>query len=78
MTIAINEKRTILTFDRNHGELIFHYNYKPEMGVIYLRLSNYKPNEPGVVVENIVNNSEIDLSNALTVVDDNGIWQRKY
>ena len=38
MTIAINEERTIVTFDRDYGELIFRYNYKPEKGVIYLRL----------------------------------------
>ncbi len=34
MTIAINEERTILTFDRDYGELTFKHNYKPEKGVI--------------------------------------------
>jgi len=38
MTIAMAEERTILTFDRDYGELIFRNNYKPEKGVIYLRL----------------------------------------
>jgi predicted nuclease of predicted toxin-antitoxin system len=37
MEIAIKEGRTILTFDRDYGELIFKYNYKPEMGVMFLR-----------------------------------------
>ncbi len=78
ITIAINEQRTILTFDRDYGELIFRYNYKPEMGVIYLRLDEYEPEEPGVIVESIINNNEIDLTNALTVIDNNGIRQRKY
>jgi len=41
MTIAILEERTILTFDRDYGELIFRYNYKPEKGVIYLRFDEY-------------------------------------
>lgn len=36
MTIAIQEGRTILTFDRDYGELIFKHNYKPPKGVIYL------------------------------------------
>lgn len=40
MKIAISEERTILTFDRDYGELIFRWNYKPEKGVIYLRLDN--------------------------------------
>lgn len=47
MTIAIKEERTILTFDRDYGELIFKYNYKPRNGVIYLRLDEYKADEPG-------------------------------
>jgi predicted nuclease of predicted toxin-antitoxin system len=50
MMIAINEERTILTFDRDYGELIFRFNYKPKMGVIYLRLDEYSPEEPGVIV----------------------------
>ena len=33
MTIAIEEDRTILTFDRDYGELIFKQNYKPQKGV---------------------------------------------
>ena len=78
MTIAINEERTILTFDRDYGELIFRYDYKPEKGVIYLRLEEYEPQEPGLLIESIINNKEIDLARALTVVDKNGIRQRKY
>lgn len=35
MDIAIKEERTILTFDRDYGELIFKNNYKPKKGVIY-------------------------------------------
>ncbi|MBK8553833.1 MAG: DUF5615 family PIN-like protein [Ignavibacteria bacterium] len=39
--IAENEKRIILTFDRDYGELIFKYNLKTDEGVIYLRLNKY-------------------------------------
>ncbi len=78
MTIAINEGRTIMTFDRDYGELIFRYNYKPEKGVIYFRLDGYQPQDPGIIIEEIITNKEIDLTRALTVVDKNGIRQRKY
>ena len=78
MTIAISEERTIMTFDRDYGELIFRYNYKPEKGVIYLRLDEYQPEDPGIIIEEIITNKEIDLTRALTVVDKNGIRQRKY
>lgn len=78
MTIAINEERTIVTFDRDYGELIFKHNYKPEKGVIYLRLDEYEPEQPGQIIEEILLNKDIDLSRALTVVDKNGLRQRKY
>lgn len=73
MDIAINEGRIILTFDRDYGELIFRHNYKPEKGVIYLRLNEYKPHEPGLILEDILTNRGIDLSRALTVIDKTGI-----
>lgn len=47
MSIAIKEERTILTFDRDYGELIFKHNYKPAKGVVYLRINNYIPDRPG-------------------------------
>lgn len=78
MKIAINEERIIMTFDRDYGELIFRHNYKPEQGVIYLRLDKYQPHEPELIIEEIITNKEIDLTRRLTVVDKNGIRQRKY
>lgn len=78
MTIAINQERIILTFDRDYGELIFRYNYKPASGVIYLRLDQYEPEEPGLIIEKIITNTEIDFTSALTVIDKNGIRQRRY
>ena len=78
MGIAIKEERTILTFDRDYGELIFKHNYKPKKGVIYLRLDEYKADEPGKMIEELINKKEYDFDNALTVLDRNGIRQRKY
>ncbi len=67
MDTAINENRTILTFDRDYGELIFKHNYRPQKGVIYLRLDEYEPDEPGRLIEELVNKKEFDFDNALTV-----------
>lgn len=78
MGIAISEKRTILTFDRDYGELIFKHDFKPKRGVIYLRLDEYKADEPGKMIEELINKKEYDFDNALTVLDKNGIRQRKY
>lgn len=78
MALAIEEERTILTFDRDYGELIFMYNYHPQKGVIYLRFEEYQPEEPGKVIEELINKNEYDFNNALTVLDKNGIRQRRY
>jgi predicted nuclease of predicted toxin-antitoxin system len=78
MNHAINEERTILTFDRDYGELIFKHNYRPQKGVIYLRLDEYEADEPGRLIEDLINKREFDFDNALTVLDRNGIRQRKY
>jgi predicted nuclease of predicted toxin-antitoxin system len=78
ITFATDEDRTIITFDRDYGELIFRNNYKPPCGVIYLRLDQYSPTKPGEIIELMLLDNSIDFRNALTVVDKNGIRQRKY
>lgn len=78
MTIAIEEERIIVTFDRDYGELIFKFNYKPKQGVIYLRLDEYKADEPGKIIEELLNKNEFNFTHALSVIDKNGIRQRKY
>lgn len=78
MELAMKEGRTILTFDRDCGELIFKKNYKPDHGVVYLRLTNYTADEPGKIVVRILLDSSFHLRRSLTVIDVNGIRQRKY
>lgn len=75
----MKEERVILTFDRDYGELIFKHNYKPDCGVIFLRIEEFDPIEPGIIIEKILMNKKIDLRRALTVVDETGgLRQRKY
>lgn len=63
MRIAIDEERTILTFDRDYGELIFKYNLKPHKGVIYLRLDTYQADESGKIIENLIHEMRLDFDN---------------
>lgn len=76
--MAIDEKRTILTFDKDYGELIMKYNHKPTAGVIYFRLQHYSGEDPGKILADLINKFNIDFSAALTVIDENSIRQRKY
>jgi predicted nuclease of predicted toxin-antitoxin system len=78
MTIAGNEQRLILTFDRDYGELIFKFNYKPEQGVLYLRLTNFSPEDPSKTVHELLSTYELETARRLTVYDGTTIRQRKY
>ncbi len=53
MGIAIAQQRTILTFDRDYGELIFRKGYRPNAGVIYLRVEPIYTKYPAEVVREL-------------------------
>lgn len=76
--IAKKENRTIVTFDRDYGELIFKKGLKPQAGVIYLRWENFQPNEPGEYLIQLFNLKQIKFEGYLTVIGENNIRQRKY
>ena len=75
---AIAESRLILTFDRDYGELIYKYGYKPEMGIIYLHIDEFTPDEPGKMIAEILENKDLLFERALTVVDLKSIRQKRY
>jgi predicted nuclease of predicted toxin-antitoxin system len=76
--LAMNENRTIITFDRDYGELIFKRGYKPLAGVIYLRWENFQPNEPGEYLIELFHSKDIQFESMLTVIGIDHIRQRKY
>mgnify|MGYP001245514312 CR=1 FL=1 len=78
MQIAIQENRTILTFDRDYGELIFKNIIKPPGGVMYLRFKEFSPLFPGQIINEIIMGEKFSVFNALTVIDRSGIRQRLY
>ncbi|MBC8172886.1 MAG: DUF5615 family PIN-like protein [Chitinophagales bacterium] len=78
MRIAIEQERTIITFDKDYGELIYKKGYKPKAGVVYLRILNYTPQSPAHLLHEIFQKPEIHFENNFTVVSKNKIRQRKY
>jgi len=78
LATAIQEERTIVTFDRHYGELIFRHGYRPPSGVIYFRWRQFAPEDPGKYLAELLKGMEIDFSQALTVIDEDTIRQRKY
>jgi|ERR1035437_5003572 predicted nuclease of predicted toxin-antitoxin system len=77
MQIAIREGRTILTFDKDYGELIYKHGYKPMQGVIFLRLFDFNPEEPSELLMKLFENNEFSFEGFFTVVDNNAVRQRK-
>ena len=77
MKIAVDEERTIITYDRDYGELIFKHGYKPQAGVIFIRTQPNEPLETGRVIEELLNKG-ISFERALTVVGLNFLRQKKY
>jgi hypothetical protein len=78
MAFAISEERTILTFDRDYGELIFKKAFRPAKGVIYLRWSEFQPSQPGEYLTDLFNLNTLEFDMKLTVISENTIRQRKY
>jgi predicted nuclease of predicted toxin-antitoxin system len=54
MEIANKEDRTILTFDRDYGELIFKHGYRPKQGIIYFRWDFFAPDEPAIYLSDLL------------------------
>jgi predicted nuclease of predicted toxin-antitoxin system len=78
MKIAILQDRTILTFDRDYGELIFKHGYRPKKGVIYLRTDPYNLTFPTEITHRLINDFGLELIGTLTVVSEDKVRQRRY
>lgn len=77
MQLSIDENRTIITFDRDYGELIYKYGFRPPAGVIYLRMRNYQPEEPAELLLKLFNSPNLEFDGMFTVADERSVRQRK-
>jgi predicted nuclease of predicted toxin-antitoxin system len=78
LQLAISEERMVITFDRDYGELVFRYGYRPESGVIYLRFQFFTPEYPGNYLQELFQHSDLKFENTFTVIDNISLRQRKY
>ena len=78
METSIKEDRIILTFDKDYGELVFRYGYRPEAGIIIFKLLQDAPDEPGRILEEVIENADITFSKFLTVIDKDHIRQKPF
>jgi predicted nuclease of predicted toxin-antitoxin system len=73
---AADEQRVILTFDRDYGELIYRLRLRSPKGVIYLRLRPHTPEEPALLLLNLLQRERLLFEERFTVVDRDQIRQR--
>lgn len=78
MEYAQSDQRLITTFYRDYGELIYKYGFRPKQGVLYLRLLNYLPEEPGRIVHELLTAFPLEMHGRLTLYDGHHVRQRSY
>jgi predicted nuclease of predicted toxin-antitoxin system len=74
---AIEKEEFIITFDKDFGELIFKNNLPHPPDIILFRLQNFTPDEPAVILLNVIKENIYSFADYFTVIGKNKIRQRK-
>ncbi len=74
--LANREDRILITFDSDFGDLIFKKKVLINTGVIFLRLGNFMPEEPGDLLISLLENKKFDFINKISVVTKDTVRQR--
>ncbi|RCR71473.1 DUF5615 family PIN-like protein [Larkinella punicea] len=74
---AVAEQLIILTFDRDYGELLFRYRLESPPAVVYFRRKGNTPDDAAKILIDLLSTGKIDILNHFTVIDEDGIRQRK-
>jgi predicted nuclease of predicted toxin-antitoxin system len=77
LKMAVAEKRIILTFDSDYGELIFKYKMEPPPAVVFFRLKGDNPKAAAQILLERMNNGALIINNYFTVIDEDGTRQRR-
>jgi predicted nuclease of predicted toxin-antitoxin system len=76
LTMANDDKRILLTQDKDFGELVFRLK-NAHYGVILIRLEGYRPALKAKIVLNMLRKHKDELINSFTVIQPNAIRIRK-
>ncbi len=69
MEYAVRNDLTILTFDKDYGELVFLYGHTPKGGVVFFRMDTFLPDEPAAIIIELIENNKIKFVGMFTVID---------
>lgn len=73
---AVQEKRIILTFDRDYGELIYGKHLPAPPGVVYFRLDAAPPEEPAQMLLFLLALDVVRLEGKFTTLEERQVRQR--
>jgi predicted nuclease of predicted toxin-antitoxin system len=73
---AAKEKRILLTFDRDYGELIFRKGLPAPVGVIYFRFDPLTPEEPAAQLMSLLSQPSLVIEGKFTVFERKRVRQR--
>src|SRR5262249_12671527 len=67
LSLAAQDERVLLTFDRDYGELIYRRGLPAPLGVVYLRFIPLDPSQPAEVVIDLRRVVDLRLEQSYTV-----------
>lgn len=73
---AHDENRTVLTFDRDYGELIYRHKSLTPAGIVYFRFNPARPEEPAEILLNALEKGKVSISGRFPVIERDRIRQR--
>ncbi len=74
---AVQEKRILLTFDKDYGELIFRLKLAAPVGIVLFRFDPLTPKEPAEYLLNLLSLGDFSLDHKFTVIAREQIRQRQ-
>jgi len=75
LALAVAEKRWIVTFDRDYGELIFARGFAAPPAVVLFRMRSYRPDDPGRVLAGLLD-ADAGFGGQFVIVEDAGLRKR--
>jgi predicted nuclease of predicted toxin-antitoxin system len=73
---AVLERRIILTFDRDYGELVYRRARLAPAGVVYFRFNPLSPEEPAECLLQLLSVQGLSLQDRFTVAERGRVRQR--
>jgi len=73
---ATSEKRVILTFDRDYGEMVYRLKLPAPSGIVYFHFNPITPEEPADQLIELLTAGNVSLSGMFSVIERGRLRQR--